>query len=90
MLPLAANGVLEYFLRGVSVAHSAEWRLYGPQGGGDLHFATLRGNHSEIRARVGCGPETPETGYRTRLTLHLASSVDLMEFEKSLAVSMEE
>jgi hypothetical protein len=42
VLALAANGVLDYSLRGVRCRHSAEWRPREPPGGGDLHSATIR------------------------------------------------
>ena len=64
VLPLAANGVLEYSLRGVSVRHTAEWRPREPVGGGDLHSSTLRGTVCEVT--VGCGPET---NYKQELAL---------------------
>ncbi len=49
VLPLAANGVLEYSLRGVTARHTAEWRPREPEGGGDIHSATLRGKACAVK-----------------------------------------
>ena len=49
VLPLAANGVLEYSLRGVSARHTAEWRPREPEGGGDIHSAILRGKICSVK-----------------------------------------
>eukprot|EP01048_Picozoa_sp_COSAG05_P007773 COSAG05_NODE_560_length_8675_cov_18.684235_7_plen_294_part_00 len=82
VLPLAANGVLEYSIRGVTAKHSAEWRPREPAGGSDLHSATLRGAHCEIRVS-----NENSTG-QTRLTLHPAASVDATEFGERLATAV--
>ncbi|MDX1434295.1 MAG: putative oxidoreductase C-terminal domain-containing protein [Gammaproteobacteria bacterium] len=64
VLALAANGELEYRLRGVHVRQRAEWRQREPEGGGDLHAAVLRGTRAEVTLTQG-----PETGFRPRLRL---------------------
>ena len=69
VLPLAANGALEYKLRGVSVRHTAEWRPREPAGGGDLHSATLRGMGCEVTVRCD-----DSTGYKQELLLTPAST----------------
>jgi hypothetical protein len=71
VLPLAANGALHYKLRGVSVLHTAEWRPREPEGGGDLHTATLRGSLCEIAMRAD-----EETGYKPELLLRPTSSTE--------------
>lgn len=71
VLPLAANGKLHYKLRGVSVLHTAEWRPREPEGGGDLHTATLRGSVCEIAMRAD-----EETGYKPELLLRPTATTE--------------
>ena len=65
VLHLACNGEIRYRLRGVPVRQRAEWGQREPDGGGDAHRTTVRGEHATVVARRG-----PETGFRGEL--HLA------------------
>ena len=65
VLHLACNGEIRYRLRGVPVRQRAEWGQREPDGGGDAHRTTIRGEHAAVVARRG-----PETGFRGEL--HLA------------------
>ncbi len=61
-LQLACNGQIDYRLKGVRVSQHSEWALRPPEGGGDLHSATVRGSGCGIVVRQG-----PETGYATEV-----------------------
>ena len=61
-LTLACNGEIRYRLRGVAVRQRAEWGQREPEGGGDVHGATVRGTRATIVTRRG-----PETGFRPEL-----------------------
>ena len=65
VLHLACNGEIRYRLRSVPVRQRAEWGQREPDGGGDAHRTTVRGEHATVVARRG-----PETGFRGEL--HLA------------------
>ena len=62
VLQLACNGEIRYRLRGVPVRQRAEWGQREPDGGGDMHRTTVRGEHAVLTARTG-----PETGFRGEL-----------------------
>ena len=59
VLRLACNGEIRYRLRGVPVRQRAEWGQREPDGGGDAHRTTVRGERAAVIARRG-----PETGFR--------------------------
>ena len=61
-LQLACNGQIDYRLKGIRVRQHSEWALRPPEGGGDLHSATVRGNGCSVVVRQG-----PETGYVTEI-----------------------
>ena len=65
VLRLACNGEIRYRLRGVRVRQRAEWGQREPEGGGDAHRMTVRGERAAAVARRG-----PETGFRSEL--HIA------------------
>ncbi len=65
VLDLACNGEIRYRLRGVAVRQRAEWGQREPEGGGDAHRTTVRGEGATITAARG-----PETGFRPEL--HIA------------------
>jgi len=52
---LFANGDVHYALRGVHVRVAALWRFEAPTGGGDSHFASVRGNRAAITIRQAPG-----------------------------------
>ena len=62
VLDLACNGEIRYRLRGVAVRQWAEWGQREPEGGGDAHRTTVRGEGATITAARG-----PETGFRPEL-----------------------
>ena len=65
VLDLTCNGEIRYRLRGVAVRQRAEWGQREPEGGGDAHRTTVRGEGATITAARG-----PETGFRPEL--HIA------------------
>jgi predicted dehydrogenase len=61
-LQFFANTEVNYLLRGIRVRLEALWNYEAPDGGGDTHFAVVRGRTSRIEIRQG-----PEQKYRTEL-----------------------
>ncbi len=78
VLHLACNGEIRYRLRGAPVRQRAEWGQREPEGGGDAHRTTVRGERATVIARRG-----PETGFRSEL--HLASRDPGPAFEARLS-----
>jgi predicted dehydrogenase len=78
VLHLACNGEIRYRLRGVPVRQRAEWGQREPDGGGDVHRTTVRGEHAVLTARNG-----PETGFRGEL--HIAPRDPGTGFEARLS-----
>ena len=64
VLDLACNGEIRYRLRGAAVRQRAEWGPREPDGGGDAHRSTVRGEHATI-----VGVRGAETGFRPELHL---------------------
>ena len=62
VLQLACNGEIRYRLRGAPVRQRAEWGQREPEGGGDAHRTTVRGERAAVIARRG-----PETGFRAEV-----------------------
>ena len=72
VLHLACNGRIDYRLCGVLVRQHCEWGLREPEGGGDLHGFTARGENAELTVRQG-----PETGFQPEMRLRLHNATDL-------------
>ena len=83
VLGLACNGEIQYRLRGVPVRQRAEWGQREPDGGGDVHRTTVRGEHAVLTARNGpetdfrgelhVAPRDPGAGFEARLSERLAA-----------------
>lgn len=58
------NAQLSYRLHGVPVSLESLWHLAIPEGGGDTHYAVVRGTRSNLTVEQGAG-----TGFRTELTV---------------------
>ena len=78
VLHLACNGEIRYRLRGATVRQRAEWGQREPEGGGDAHRTTVRGERATVVARRG-----PETGFRGEL--HVAPQEPGPDFEARLS-----
>ncbi|MDA1100804.1 MAG: hypothetical protein O2967_17670 [Proteobacteria bacterium] len=74
VLQLACNGRIDYRLCGVWVRQHCEWGLREPEGGGDIHGFTARGEHAELTLQHG-----PETGFQPALHLRLQNDHGLDE-----------
>jgi predicted dehydrogenase len=61
-LPFEANTAVSYTLRGIHVQLTARWNYEAPEGGGDTHFAAVRGSRARVEIRQGA-----EQRYRTEL-----------------------
>ena len=64
VLQYLCNAGFEYELRGIPVQIKSLWNLAIPEGGGDSHYAVLRGTRAQLTVDQG-----PDTGFKTRLTL---------------------
>ena len=78
VLRLACNGEIRYRLRDAPVRQRAEWGQREPEGGGDAHRTTVRGERATVIARRG-----PETGFRGEL--HVAPREPGPGFEARLS-----
>jgi predicted dehydrogenase len=63
-LAFLGNAEVVYDLRGVRVRLRALWNWEAPEGGGDTHFAVVRGTRAHVEIRQG-----PEQNYRTELSV---------------------
>ncbi|HTS55837.1 MAG TPA: putative oxidoreductase C-terminal domain-containing protein [Burkholderiales bacterium] len=67
-LPYPCNARLSYRLRGVPIRLESLWHLAIPEGGGDTHYAIVRGTKADLVVDQG-----PGTDFRTDLTVHPVS-----------------
>lgn len=63
------NAQLSYRLCGVPVQLESLWHLAIPEGGGDTHYAIVRGTRADLIVDQG-----PHTGFRTELTIRPVSA----------------
>ena len=59
------NAELSYRLRGIPVTVEAVWNLAIPEGGGDTHYAIVRGTKADLVVDQG-----PDTRFVTELSVH--------------------
>lgn len=81
-LQYLCNAGINYRLRGIPVQIESLWNLAIPEGGGDTHYAILRGTRADLVVDQG-----PETQYRTRLTVR--PHADAQRFGATLATAVE-
>jgi predicted dehydrogenase len=67
VLHYLCNAQFSYRLNGVPVRLESLWQLAIPEGGGDTHYAAVRGTRADLIVSQG-----PDTGFRTELTAHPA------------------
>ncbi len=67
-LSYLCNAQLSYRLRGVAVRLESQWHLAIPEGGGDTHYAIVRGTKSDLIVEQG-----PSTAFRPELIVHPAA-----------------
>lgn len=67
VLHYLCNAQLSYRLNGVLVRLESLWQLAIPEGGGDTHYAAVRGTRADLIVNLG-----PDTGFRSELTVHPA------------------
>jgi len=63
-LQYLCNAEIAYRLRGVPVRIESRWDLAIPEGGGDTHYAAVRGTRADLVVEQG-----PETGFLTSLVV---------------------
>ena len=97
-LEFFANTEVAYTLRGIRVRLAALWNYEAPEGGGDTHFAVVRGGRSRVEIRQGAAqkyqtelyvvPTGPEAGQvKAALDKRIAA---LQDRYPGLSVSSEE
>jgi predicted dehydrogenase len=64
VLHYLCNAEIAYRLRGVPVHIESRWDLAIPEGGGDTHYAVVRGSRADLVVEQG-----PETGFQTSLVV---------------------
>ena len=62
VLRYLCNAAISYRLRGIHVKLESVWNLAIPEGGGDTHYAVVRGNKADLIVDQG-----PETRFNTKL-----------------------
>ncbi len=67
VLHYLCNAQFSYRLNGVPVRLESLWQLAIPEGGGDTHYAAVRGTRADLIVNQG-----PDTAFRTELTVHPA------------------
>jgi len=60
-----SNAQIDYRLRGLPMRVVSLWNLAIPEGGGDTHYAILRGTQADLVVDQGT-----QTGFATRLSVH--------------------
>lgn len=79
-LSVLANGEFTYSLKGIHIKIIARWDFEAPAGGGDTHFAIMRGTKAQVIIRQGA-----EQQFRPAVYLKPASESEEASFEKVLA-----
>ncbi len=77
-LSCLCNAALAYRLRGIPVEIETLWEVEEPRGGGDLHYATLRGTRCDLTVEQG-----PHTQFQSTLSARPAGNGK--EFAAALA-----
>ena len=77
VLKVPANGTVYYAVNGVHPRSTALWNYQAPEGGGDTHYALMRGTKANLVIRQGKAekwkpelyiePQTKESGYEEAL-----------------------
>lgn len=86
-LPYYCNGTMDFSLRGHHTKIIAKWNYQPPPGGGDTHFATLRGTRANLIIRQGAEQNFKSTLYiepvqkaeRSTLETTLKKNVDSLQ-----------
>jgi len=66
-LPCYANGQIDYTIKGMHARVRVQWNYQAPEGGGDTHFAIVRGTKANLVIRQGA-----EQNYRPELYIEPA------------------
>jgi predicted dehydrogenase len=82
-LEVYANGEVAYTLRGVHVKVSALWQFEAPPGGGDTHYALVRGTRCQLLIKQGA-----EQNYQPALYVENKSGAAAPQFEQTLRAAV--
>src|SRR3990172_2807460 len=85
LLPVYANGEIDYSVKGVHSRVSVVWKYEAPEGGGDSHFSIMRGSKANLIIRQG-----EEQNYRPELYVEAREGVNADELGVSLAEALVE
>jgi predicted dehydrogenase len=79
-LQVAANGQIDYTIRGVHARVSVIWNYRAEPGGGDTHFSVMRGSLSDLVIRQG-----REGGFIPRLYIERKPGLDASDLRRAFA-----
>ncbi|GHV00768.1 oxidoreductase [Bacteroidia bacterium] len=78
-LKVYSNGQIDYELCGINVRIAVRWDYAAPAGGGDTHYALVRGARGSVVIRQGAGQN-----YRPALYVEMAPGGNAADFERTL------
>lgn len=84
---IAANGTVDYAVKGIHVRLSALWNFEAPAGGGDTHYAIARGSRCNIVIRQGIPESWKPELYVEPVTADTAFASALQASVKRLAAT---
>jgi len=84
VLQVCANGEFTYRLRGVFMKVSVVWNFEAPAGGGDTHYAMMRGTKANLIIRQGT-----EEKFKPVLYVENTGGADAAAFESALQAAIE-
>ena len=79
VLPVYANGEINYKLKTIHAKISVIWNFEAPEGGGDTHFSVMRGTKSDIVIKQG-----KEQNYRPELYIEIPDPTNKKSVETGL------
>jgi len=83
-LQVYSNGEMNYTLKDMHARVRVEWHYQAPEGGGDTHYAIMRGSRCNLIIRQG-----EEQNYQPELYVELTGDVDPSTYEKRLKEAVE-
>lgn len=85
VLPVYANGVINFTIRGVHARVSVRWNYKAPEGGGDTHYSVMRGSKANLVIR-----QDAEQNYKPVLYIEYADYQSKSDIEKALPDAMDQ
>ena len=79
VLQVYSNGDITYKIKGVTAKVSVTWKYAFPKGGGDTHFAIMKGSKASLIIRQG-----KEENFKPELYIQTTDEVEQGAYEKAL------